>query len=119
MTDMQFKLLVILIDDSLVDVVLDEARRAGATGATIVPYARGQGRERAFTFFGIEYLHSRSILMILVEARRFTDVLEAVTRAGRLDESVETGIAIELDVSRATGLSEHVRVVAEQHPVKP
>lgn len=119
MTDLKFKLLLVFVDDVHVEVVMDAAREAGATGATLVPQARGQGRTRAFTFFGLEYLHPRSILMILVEARRATEVLEAVTRAGRLDETAETGIAVELDVDRVTGLSEHIRFLSEQHPLDP
>lgn len=119
MITMKFKLLLVFVDDMRVEAVLEAAREAGATGATIVPQARGQGRTRTLTFFGLEYLHPRSILMILVEARRSSEVLNAVTRAGKLDETAETGIALELDVDRVTGLSEHIRMLAEQHPLQP
>ena len=113
---MQFKLILAFIDDARVDVVLEAARAAGATGATIVPNARGQGLKRHLTFFGLEFLGPRNILLFLVEARRSTQVMDAITRSGQLDESLNTGIALELDVSRATGLGEHVKVMAETLP---
>lgn len=119
MTPMKFKLLLVFVDDLLVNAVLEASRAAGATGATIVPQARGQGRTPTLTFFGLEYLHPRAIVMILVETRRASEVLEAVTRAGRLDETAETGIALQLDVDSVTGLTEHIRILAEQHPLEP
>jgi len=114
---MQFKLIMVFVDDAKTDVVLDAAREAGATGATIIPHARGQGKQRARTFFGLEFLHPRTILLILVEARRAAEVMAAVTDAGGLDETANTGIALELEVTSATGLSEHIRLLASQHPI--
>ncbi|QTF91536.1 hypothetical protein [Halomonas sp. BM-2019] len=60
---------------------------------------------------------SRSVILILVEARRASAVLEAVSEAGQLDESLETGIALELEVSRALGLSEHIKALSREHPL--
>lgn len=116
---MQFKLILAFIDDGKVDAVLDSARAAGATGATIIPNARGQGLKRHLTFFGLEFLHPRNILLFLVEARRATAVMDAITEAGELDETLHTGIALELDVSRATGLGEHIKAMAENLPLEP
>ncbi|MGY6631840.1 MAG: P-II family nitrogen regulator [Wenzhouxiangella sp.] len=113
---MQFKLILAFIDDARVEAVLDAARAAGATGATIVQNARGQGLKRHLTFFGLEFLSPRNILLFLVEARRSTQVLDAITVSGQLDDSLNTGIALELDVSRATGLGEHIKVMAEKLP---
>lgn len=57
--------------------------------------------------------------MILVEGRRSTEVLNAASTAGGLDESINTGIAIELDVARAVGLTEHIQALSKEHPVGP
>ncbi len=114
---MDFKLILVFVDDDKSDRVLDSARDAGATGAMIVANAQGQGLKKRFGLFGLEVLYPRTILLILVEARRSGDVLDAVTRVGELDETVNTGIAIELDVSRAMGLTEHVRALSREHPV--
>ena len=117
MNKLNFKLIMVFVEEGKVEDVLDAARAAGATGATILPNARGQGLKRHLTFFGLEFLGPRSVLLFLVEARRADSVMEAVTRAGNLDETLGTGIAIELDVARATGLSAHIEALAEQMPL--
>lgn len=45
-------------------------------------------------------------------------MLKAVTVAGGLDESLDTGIALELEVSQALGLSEHIKALSKEHPLK-
>ena len=115
---MDFKLILVFVDYERSDDVLDAARAAGATGATIVPHAQGQGMKKEFGIFGLEVLAPRTILMLLVESRRATHVLDAVKDVGNLDESVNTGVAIELDVSRAIGLSEHIKALSKEHPVE-
>jgi hypothetical protein len=113
----KFKLIMVFVDDAKTDLVLDAARAAGATGATIIKYAQGQGLERRTTFFGLEYLAPRDVVLVLVEARRSRGVLDAVSSAAGLDESLETGLALELDVDRALGLSAHIEALAATKPV--
>ena len=60
---------------------------------------------------------ARSVILILVEARRSSEVLQAVSEAGGLDESLNTGIALELDVNQALGLSEHIKALSREHPL--
>lgn len=114
---MEFKLIMVFVDDLKVEQVLDAGRAAGATGATVIPNARGQGLMRKMTFFGFEYMAARTIILFVVESRRAEAVLSAVTEAGELDESAETGLAIELDLSRVTGLSQHVEALARDLPL--
>lgn len=40
---MRFKLIVAFVEDDKTDAVLDAARAAGATGATVINNARGEG----------------------------------------------------------------------------
>lgn len=115
---MNFKLLMVFVDQDRSDKVLKAAREAGATGATIINNAQGQGLEPHLTFFGLEFMAVRSVILILVEARRSDQVLHAVTEAGALDESLDTGIALELEVNRALGLSEHIKALSQEHPLK-
>jgi nitrogen regulatory protein PII len=115
---MDFKLILVFVDDEKMDDVLDAAREAGATGATIIANAQGQGLHKQIGIFGLEVFAPRTVLLILVEARRSAEVLEAVCSAGGLDESLNTGIAIELDVTRAVGLTEHIKRLTHDHPPK-
>ncbi|AHE99446.1 P-II family nitrogen regulator [Thioalkalivibrio paradoxus] len=113
---MKFSLIMVFVDDAHLDSVLDEARAAGATGATIINNAQGQGLQQRFGIFGLELMEPRSVALILVEKRRADTVLDTVSRAGHLDETLSTGIALELDVARAVGLTEHVKTLAEKYP---
>jgi nitrogen regulatory protein PII len=112
----KFKLVMVFVDDEKTDRVLQAARGAGATGATIIKNARGQGLERQTTFFGLEYLAPRDVILVLVEARRAKAVMDAVVATGGLDERLDTGLALELDVTRALGLTEHIKALAAAKP---
>lgn|SRR5690554_3228539 len=111
---MKFKLIMVFVDQERTDDVLDAARAVGATGATIINNAQGQGLKQHLTFFGFEYMGARSVVLILVDETRSAQVLEAVSSAGKLDETSETGIALELDVSNAVGLKEHIKALSAQ-----
>ncbi len=114
---MNFKLLMVFVDQDKTEAVLSASREAGATGATIINNAQGQGLKPQLTFFGLEFMASRSVILILVEARRSQAVLQAVASAGKLDESLNTGIALEIEVSQALGLTEHVKALSKEHPL--
>ena len=51
---MHFKLLVVFVEDDKTNAVMEAARNSGATGATIINNARGEGLKRSKTFFGLE-----------------------------------------------------------------
>ncbi len=114
---MQFKLIMVFVDEEKTSIVLDAARAAGATGATVIKDAQGHGLHRQFTFFGLEFMAFRSVILILVEDRRSSVVLDAIVSAGGLDENLNTGIALELDVSRAVGLSAHIQALENAQPL--
>ena len=48
---MHFKLIIALVEDDKTNKVLDAARESGATGATVINQARGEGLQQAKTFF--------------------------------------------------------------------
>jgi len=47
---MHFKLIIAFVEDSKTDKVMDAAREAGATGATVIGNARGEGMVKSKTF---------------------------------------------------------------------
>lgn len=113
---MDFKLIMVFVDEDKTDKVLDSSRQAGATGATIITNARGQGLQKTLGIFGLEILNPRDVVLILAETRRADDIMDAVTKAGQLDESLSTGIAIQIDVDKAMGLTEHIKALEKQIP---
>lgn len=51
---MNFKLILALVDQTKVDPILKAAREAGATGATVITSARGEGLVPKKTFLGLD-----------------------------------------------------------------
>jgi nitrogen regulatory protein PII len=109
---MRFKLILASVKTHLSDDVVDAAKEAGATGATIVP-ARGTGLHEAKTFFGLSLESQTDIIMFLVEEHVAMDVLESIETAGHFDEP-GTGIAFVLGVEHVSGLDSQMKIFREQ-----
>lgn len=105
---MHFKLLVSFIDDNKTEAVMQAARDKGATGATVITNARGEGLKGAKTFFGLNLETQRDVVMFLVEEHLARDILETIAEIGCFDEEPGTGIAFQLDVEDAVGISQQV-----------
>ena len=50
---MHFKMIIVFVEDDKTDAVMEAARNAGATGATVIHNARGEGLNVSKTFFGL------------------------------------------------------------------
>ena len=67
---MHFKLIVVFVEDSKTESVIAAARKAGATGCTIINNARGEGVEQSRSFFGLSLATQRDVLLA---NERFSD----------------------------------------------
>lgn len=105
---MHFKLIICLVEDDKTDAILDAAREAGATGATVLNQARGEGVKKAKTFFGLSLETQRDMLLFLVEEHLSRKILETIARVGQFDEKPGTGIAFQIDVEDAVGVAHQV-----------
>jgi len=105
---MHFKLIIALVEDSKTDDVIDAARQAGATGATVINSARGEGIEKSKTFFGLSLETQRDVLLFLVEEHMSRQILEKIAEVGEFDTSPGTGIAFQIDVEDAVGVAHQV-----------
>ncbi|MBL4608992.1 MAG: P-II family nitrogen regulator [Pseudomonadales bacterium] len=105
---MHFKLILAFIEDSKTNAIMDAARKAGATGATVINNARGEGLTRSKTFFGMSLESQRDVLMFLVEEHLCKKILEKIAKVGQFDERPGSGIAIQLDVEDAIGVQHQV-----------
>ncbi len=108
---MHFKLIIALIEDAHSDEIMEAARNAGATGATLVSQARGEGVEVAKTFLGLTLEKQCDMLLFLVEEHLSRAILETIEDVGNLEEKGR-GIAFQLDVEDAVGVSHQIRVLA-------
>ena len=105
---MQFKLIISLVRDEKTEKIMDAARSAGATGATVLNQVRGDGIKATKTFFGLNLETQRDMLMFLVEEHMCRDILEAIARIGEFDSDPGSGIAFQIDVEDAVGVTRQV-----------
>ena len=110
---MHFKLLIALVEDDKVDAVLDAAREAGATGATVISQARGEGLKKPKTFFGLSLETQRDMLLFLVEEHMSRSILEQIATVGEFENKPGTGIAFQIDVEDAVGVGLQIKELTE------
>ena len=111
---MHFKLIIAFVEDNRSEKVMDAARVAGATGATIISNARGEGLEKSKTFLGLSLETQRDVLLFLVEEHMSRQILETICDVGKLDETSGTGIAFQIDVEDAVGVAHQVKELVDR-----
>jgi nitrogen regulatory protein PII len=97
------------VEDDKTDKVLKAARDAGATGSTVINHARGEGLKQSKTFFGLSLETQRDMLLFLVEEHMSRVILETIAQVGEFDAKPGTGIAFQIDVEDAVGVSHQIR----------
>jgi hypothetical protein len=110
---MHFKLLIAFVEDTKSDKVMEAAREAGATGATIINNARGEGLSQKKTFFGLSLETQRDVLLFLVEEHLSRHILERIAEVGDFDASPGTGIAMQVDVEDAVGVAHQIEQLVD------
>ncbi|MBI5462300.1 MAG: P-II family nitrogen regulator [Gammaproteobacteria bacterium] len=110
---MHFKLIIGLVEDDKTDKIMDAARAAGATGATVINHARGEGLVKTKTFFGLNLEAQRDMLLFLVEEHLSRHILEKIAEVGEFDIKPGTGIAFQIDVEDAIGVSQQIRKLSD------
>ena len=111
---MHFKLLIALVEDSKTDAVIDAARKAGATGTTVISNASGEGVEESKTFFGLTLETQRDVLLMLVEEHLSRHILEMISEAGEFDTKSGAGIAFQIDVEDVVGITHQMEQLTEK-----
>jgi nitrogen regulatory protein PII len=99
---MRFKVIISTVKPDVTDRIVDAAKAAGATGATIVP-AHGTGIREAKTFFGLTLEAQTDFVIFLLEEHLVATVMKAICEAGQF-EKPGTGIAFVLPVEQVAGL---------------
>lgn len=108
---MHFKMIIVFVEDRKTEAVLNTARENGATGATIIHNARGEGLKVNKTFFGLSLETQRDVLLLLVEEHLSRSILEKINKAGQFDDEPGTGIALQIDVEDAVGVVSQARKI--------
>ena len=109
---MRFKIILASVKTDLTDKIVDAAKEAGATGATIIP-ARGTGIREAKTFFGLSLEAQTDIIMFLLEERLIDKILETIGRVGQFNKP-GTGIAFVVPVDQVIGLESQIETFKKE-----
>ncbi len=110
---MHFKLIIVMVEDRHTSEILAAAREAGATGATVLNQARGEGLSPAKTFMGLSIGSQVDVIMMLVEEHLSRHILEEIAQVGQFDESPGSGIAFQVDVEDAIGVQHQISALTE------
>ena len=110
---MHFKLIVVMVEEHHTNEILAASREAGATGATVLNQARGEGLAPAKTFLGLSIGSQVDLILMLVEEHLSRHILEEIAKVGQFDETSGTGIAFQVDVEDAIGVRHQISALTE------
>ena len=99
----EYDLIVVVINKGFSDYVVDAAREAGATGATIIN-ARGTGVHENDSILGIKIQPEKEIILILVNRLKRNEIMKKVCEASNLN-SEGKGLCFSMPVSDIAGIS--------------
>jgi nitrogen regulatory protein PII len=110
---MHFKLIIVMVEDHHTEEILAAARDEGATGATVLNQARGEGLSPTKTFLGLSIGNQVDVIMMLVEEHLSRHVLERIADVGQFESSPGSGITFQIDVDDAIGVSHQIDALTE------
>ena len=111
---MKFKLIIVMTQDELSDRAIEAARSRGATGCTVITNARGEGLTPKKGFLGLTVSGQRDVILFLVEAHHSRDIVEAIGRECEFESRPGTGMAFQIDIEDAIGLSAQIASIKQE-----
>lgn len=109
---MKFKLILASVTKELTEKAIDSAKKAGATGATIIP-ARGVGSGDTKTFLGLTIEGPTEVILFLVEEHAVDAILDALLKDCRLQDP-DVGLALVLPVDKVVGIERQLQIFKER-----
>lgn len=99
---MGFEMITIIVDNGRADDVIDAAREAGATGATVL-HGRGSGAEKKERFFNLDIEPEKEVVLIVVENSQAGTIIAKIEQV--IDFSMpNSGILFSLRADEVSGL---------------
>jgi len=111
---MHFKLIIALVDSTKTDAIMTAARESGATGATVVGDARGEGLNPRKTFFGLTLESQRDMLLFIVEEHLSRKILEQIADTAGFEAHPGSGVAFQIDVEDTIGLKGQIETLLDE-----
>lgn len=101
-TDMEYEAIFTIVDKGRSDKVLEAAKSAGSTGATII-HGRGSGSQEKMKLFDIEIDPEKDIILILSKIQDTESIVNSIRRDLDIDNP-GSGIIFILDVNQTLGM---------------
>lgn len=101
--NIEFELIITIVDKGHCGKVIESSKKAGAEGGTIIT-GRGSGVHEKAKLFSFTIEPEKDIILTLVPKERTQKVLEAIVKASELNQPGK-GIAFVVDVERVTGIN--------------
>ena len=111
---MKFKLLIVMTEENRTEQVIETARANGATGCTVITNARGEGLKPAKTFLGLNVAGHRDVILLMVEEHLSRHILEEIGAACRFDTDHGAGVAFQIDIEDAIGLTAQIQTIEQE-----
>jgi len=111
---MDFKLIIALVSDDYTEKVIARAREIGATGATVITSGRGAGLKPQKSFFGLTIDGQVDMVMFIVERHLSREILEGISEAGHFDTGSGTGIAMQVNIEDAVGMTTQLETIEHE-----
>ena len=96
------ELIVVISNQGYSETVMDAARKAGASGGTVV-HARGTGMEKAEHFLGISLASEKDIIYIVSKTNKRSEIMECIMKDAGMDTDAKA-IAFSLPVTDTAGI---------------
>jgi len=110
---MKFKLVIAMVEDERTEKIIEKAREKGATGATVIKSARGEGMKPAKTFFGLTLEGQVDVLFFIVEQHLSRAVVEEIAKEGEFGIKKGAGVVFQLDIEDVIGLDSQFNAIKE------
>ncbi len=107
-----YECIVSIVNHGYTDLVMEAAKRAGATGGTLLS-ARGTGNAEIEEFFGVKVTPEKDVVLILVPHAIRDKVLAAINEGAGMSTK-GMGIAFSMPVTDVVGINR-----PEENPETP
>ena len=111
---MKFKLIIAMVSDQRTEKIIDAARKMGATGATVITSARGEGLKPSKTFFGLTMDEQTDVILFIVEQHLSRSILEGIAEAGHFGDKSGAGVALQVDIEDVVGLGSQMEAIKDE-----
>ena len=101
-----YELLVVIANQGYTDVIMDAARKANATGGTVI-HAKGTGMETAEKFLGVSLAAEKEIILIVTRKKQKNAIMKAMMEQTGI-ASKEKTIIFSLPVTSTVGLRMYI-----------